>query len=58
VKVPTPVPPPATVRVPESVGGAKVKVVPELVMAFEMVRPLKEVAVDVAKMRAPVSAPP
>ena len=58
MKVARPVPPPATVRVPEIVGGAKVKVPEEFVMAFEMVRPLKEVADEVASVIAPVCAEP
>lgn len=51
-------PPPATVSVPVIVGGAMVKVVPELVMAFEMERPLNDVAVEVARVIAPVCAEP
>ena len=49
-----PVPPPATVKVPVMVSGAKVKVVPELVMEFEMERPLKEVAEEVARVSCPI----
>jgi hypothetical protein len=54
----SPVPPPGTVSVPVTVGGAKVKVPPVLVMAFSKERPLKEVADDVASVRSPVSAVP
>ena len=53
-----PVPPPPIARVPETVGGAKVNVPLELVMALEMVRPLKEVAEEVASVIAPVCAVP
>lgn len=48
-------PPPPTVSVPVMEGGAKVKVpVPLSVMLFVMLRPLKEVALEVARVMAPV----
>jgi hypothetical protein len=47
-----PVPPPATVRVPERVG-VNVKAAPELVMVRPWVWPFA-VADEVAKVRAPV----
>ena len=39
-------------------GGAKVKVLPELVMELVKERPLQEVAEEVATVRAPVCAEP
>ena len=50
-------PPPVVKRVPESVF-AKVKVPEELVMVFPNVRPLKETAVVVASVIAPVCVVP
>jgi len=52
----SPVPPPPTPNVPESVG-AKVKAPPELVIPREAVRPLNAVE-DVANVIAPVCAEP
>ena len=40
------------------VGGAKKKVVPELVMELEIERPLNVVAVEVAKVIGPVCVVP
>ena len=54
--MPTPVPPPPTVRVPES-DGAKVKAPEELVMESPIVWPLV-VWLEVAKVMAPVCAEP
>ena len=53
-----PVPPPAIESVPETVGGAKVKVPPALVIEFPMTRPSQEVAVEVPKVMAPYWAVP
>ena len=50
-----PVPPPATLSVPEIVG-VRVKVPEELVMVSPKVRPLKETAEEVASVMAPVCA--
>ena len=49
---------PALLRVPVMVGVLKVNVEPELVMAVFTLRPLNEVAEEVAKVRAPVCAEP
>jgi hypothetical protein len=54
----SPVPPPPTPRLPVMVGVLKVKVPPEFVMVWEMVRPWKVVAEEVAKVMAPVCAEP
>jgi hypothetical protein len=56
VKEAAPVPPPATVRVPES-EGEKVKVVPEFVIERDEVRPFV-VLDEVANVSAPVCAEP
>jgi hypothetical protein len=49
---------PALERVPVMFGVPKVKVPPVFVMVWEMVRPLKVVADEVAKVIAPVCAEP
>jgi hypothetical protein len=53
-----PVPPPPTPSVPVMVGVLKVKAPATFVMVWEMVRPLKVVALLVAKVMAPVCALP
>jgi hypothetical protein len=49
---------PALLRVPVMAGVPSVNVPPEFVTVCEMVRPLKDVAEDVAKVMAPVCAEP